>query len=72
MVGEPNFFSMTTLRPLGTERDFNRVGQNVDAAQNSLARLLAVNDLLCHLFLLLKRFASLGRCGPKSFLAIGY
>src|SRR4051812_3846719 len=36
---------------LGTERDFYRVGQNVDAAQNSLARLLAVNDLLSHLFL---------------------
>ena len=33
---------------LGAERDLHRVGQLVDAAQDGLARLLAVNDLLCH------------------------
>ena len=33
---------------LGAERDLHRVGQLVDAAQDRLARLLAVNNLLCH------------------------
>ena len=36
MVGEPNFFSMTTLRPFGPKRHLHRVGQNVDAAQDCL------------------------------------
>ena len=33
---------------LGTEGDLHRVGQLVDAAQDRLPRLLAVNDLFCH------------------------
>ena len=33
---------------LGAEGDFDRVGQLVDAAEDGLARLLAVNDLLGH------------------------
>ena len=33
---------------LGTERHFHRVGQLVDAAQDRLARLLAVHNLFCH------------------------
>jgi hypothetical protein len=35
---------------LRTESDFHRVGQKVDAAQNRLPRLLAMNNLLCHCF----------------------
>ena len=48
MVGEPNFLSRTTLRPLRAEGDLDRVGEAVDAAQDRLARVLAVNNLLCH------------------------
>ena len=33
---------------LGAEGDFHCVGENVDAAQNGLAGLFAVDDLLCH------------------------
>src|ERR1043165_8587945 len=33
---------------LRAERDLNRVGELVDAAQNRRARLFAVNNLLCH------------------------
>ena len=33
---------------LGAERDLYRVGELVDAAQDRLARLLAVNNLFCH------------------------
>ena len=33
---------------LGAERDLHRVGQLVDAAQDRLARLLAVHNLFCH------------------------
>ena len=36
------------VAPLGAERDLHRVGELVDAAQDGLARLLAVNNLLCH------------------------
>ena len=32
---------------LGAERDFHRVGQLVDAAQNRLAGIFAVNNLFC-------------------------
>src|SRR6266403_610264 len=32
----------------GAECDFYRVRQEVDAAENRLARLLAMNNLLCH------------------------
>ena len=33
---------------LGTEGHLDRVGEGVDAAQDGLARLLTVNNLLCH------------------------
>ena len=46
-VGAPNVFSMTTLRPLGPERDLDRVGQGVDAAQDRLrGRFCVEQDLL--------------------------
>jgi hypothetical protein len=45
--GEPNFLSRTTLRPLGRASP-SRVGELVDAAQDRLTRLLAVNNLFCH------------------------
>ena len=38
---------------LGAERHLHRVGQLVDAAQNRLARLLAVHNLFCHVDVLL-------------------
>src|SRR6202022_2708960 len=38
---------------LGAESDFDRVSQQVDAAQNRLPRLLAMYDLLCHNYNLL-------------------
>ena len=33
---------------LGAERDLDRVGQGVDAAEDRLSRVLTVNNLLCH------------------------
>jgi hypothetical protein len=36
MMGAPNFFSMSALRPFGPKRDLYGVGQNVDAAHNRL------------------------------------
>ena len=36
------------VAPLGAERDLHRVGELVDAAENRLPRLLAVNNLFCH------------------------
>jgi hypothetical protein len=36
------------IAALGAEGDFDRVRQKVDAAENRLARLLAMNNLLCH------------------------
>ena len=44
---------------LGSERDLHRVGELVDAAQDRLPRLLAVDNLFCHVLLLLSIFASL-------------
>ena len=40
---------------LGAEGDLHRVGQLVDAAQDRLARLLAVNNLFCHVSLFSRR-----------------
>src|SRR4029078_6016703 len=52
---------------LWTERHLKRVGKAVDAAQDSLARLLAVNNLLSHrslnLRLLVNRVILTGGCG---------
>ena len=36
------------IAALGTKGDLDHVGQLIDAAQDGLARLLAVHDLLCH------------------------
>jgi hypothetical protein len=48
-VGEPNDFSMTTLRP-GAEGHGDRVGQHADFAQDGVARHLGEVDFLgCHL-----------------------
>ena len=48
IVGPPNFFSRTTLRPLGPESDFDCLGELVNAAQDRLPRMFAINNLLCH------------------------
>src|SRR5262249_7379600 len=37
----------------GAERDFYSISQQVDAAEDRLARLFSVNNLLCHTFLLM-------------------
>ncbi len=52
IVGLPNFFSMTTFRPLRAESDLDGVRKHVDAAKNRLSRILSVNNLLGHVFLL--------------------
>ena len=36
------------IAALGTQGDLDRVGQLIDAAQDGLARLVAVHNLLCH------------------------
>jgi hypothetical protein len=49
MVGEPNFLSITTLRPLGPSVTLTASASHVDAAKNRLAGLFSVYDLFCHL-----------------------
>ncbi len=44
MSGEPNFFSMRTLRPFGAEGDLHRVGELVHAAQDRLAGVFGIDD----------------------------
>ena len=48
MVGPPNFFSRYDVAALGAERDFHRVGELVDAAQNRLAGSFGIDNLFCH------------------------
>jgi hypothetical protein len=49
MRGAPKLLSMTTLRPLGPERHLDRVGEDVDAAQDALARVAAEFHVFgCH------------------------
>src|SRR4029453_15040729 len=36
------------IAALGAERDLDRIGQSVDAAKDGVPRLLAVDDLFCH------------------------
>ena len=46
MVGAPNFFSITTLRPFGPEGDLDGVGQLVDAGlQPTPGGLVELQDL---------------------------
>src|SRR5205085_2211767 len=42
------FLIQHDVAPLRAERDLDRVGELVDAAQNRRARLAALNYLLCH------------------------
>src|SRR5579871_110302 len=51
--GRTEFLFDHHVAALGTERDLHCVGEQVDAAQDSLPRLFAVNNLLCHFLLLL-------------------
>ena len=48
MVGEPNFFSITTLRPFGSKGYLDRVGEDVYPAQDRLPRIFSVQNLLRH------------------------
>ena len=41
MRGAPNDFSMHDVAALGAERHLHRVGENIDAAQHALARVLS-------------------------------
>ena len=58
MVGAPNFFSITTLRPFGPEGDLDRVGQLVDARLEAAAGVLVELEDLGHYFV---TFASTSR-----------
>ena len=50
MRGAPKLLSMTTLRPLGPKRHLHRIGEDVDAAHDALARVAAEFHVLgCHL-----------------------
>ena len=46
--GRPELLVEDDVASLRAECDLHRVSELVDAAQDRLARLLAVNDLLCH------------------------
>ena len=48
IVGAPHFFSSTTLRPFGPERDAHRVGELVHARLEGAASLLVECDHLRH------------------------
>src|ERR1700674_4432158 len=48
---------------LGAKCDLYRVSQQVDAAENGLSRLFSMNNLLCHICLLLKMYAGPGPAG---------
>ena len=48
IVGAPHFFSRTTLRPFGAERDADGVGELVHARLERPAGVLGVGDLLGH------------------------
>ena len=62
IVGEPNFLSITTLRPFWTEGDLHCVGELIDTAQNRRARVLTMNYLLCHLFFLTTFLSAAAGC----------
>jgi len=56
------FLLDNNVAALGAKSNLHSVSQHVDAAENGLAGLFSVNNLLCHNFLLLKMYA--GRaCG---------
>ena len=55
---------------LRAERHLDRVGELVDAAQDRLARLLAVNNLLCHDLDLRRRCGSRTRAIPAARSAV--
>ena len=46
--GRPEFLVEDDVATLGTKSDLDRVGQLVDAAQDGLARLVTIHNLLCH------------------------
>ena len=46
------FLFNDNVAALGAESDLHSISQQVDAAENGLARLFSVNNLLCHLFVL--------------------
>ena len=48
MVGEPNDFSITTLRPLGPRVTFTASASDVDAAEDRVTRADVENDVFCH------------------------
>ena len=45
IVGDPNFVE-DDVAPLRTKRDLHRIGQLIHAAQDGLARLLAIQSVL--------------------------
>jgi len=53
IVGEPNFFSITTLRPLGPSVAFTASARMFTPRKNRLTGFLTVQNLLCHSRILL-------------------
>ena len=52
MSGEPNFLLDHHIAALGTEGDLDRIGQNIHAAKDRLARIFTMHNLFCHCLLL--------------------
>ena len=48
MWGAPNFFSIITLRPFGSERHFDGVRQLVDPFLQLVAGIYVKKDFFCH------------------------
>ena len=48
MVGPPNFFSSTTLRPLGPRVTFTASASWLTPLQDRLTGMIAINNLFCH------------------------
>ena len=66
MVGAPNFFSMTTLRPFGPEGDLDRVGQLVHARLEAAAGGFVELEDLGHYLVTLARTSRLERISRSS------
>ncbi len=66
MVGAPNFFSMTTLRPFGPEGHLDRVGQLVHARFEAAAGCFVELEDLGHYLVTLARTSRLDRIRRSS------
>ena len=72
MVGAPNFFSITTLRPLGPEGDLDGVGQLVDARLEAAPGRVVELELLGHYLTLAStsRPVRISRSSPSMVISV--